>query len=288
MKGFILSFAVIFILVIPAITLAQTGGIVPCNGPECQACHFVQLGQNLLKWFIGIMATVIAVVVAIGGLKMVMAGGNPGEISKAREMMTNALIGFVILLSAWLIIDTVMKLVANPGAEAGGVKLGVWHTIQCVPQPERTPAVTTPGSVSVIPSTGGLVQSEALKKLKDSNISVNSNVNLEGVNQSLTETLISVCKETNENCTVTAAKNGTHQNTCHAAGTCFDVVCTSCNTDELKTFIQNTQAKGYCAVYEPGPNNTCPTGVNPCLPNVGTGAHFSFYMNSSQSPSCNR
>ncbi len=119
--------------------------IVPCQGPDCQACNLVELGQNLLTWFIGIMASFIALMFAIGGLKMVMSGGNTESVSKARSIMSSSIIGFFILLAAWLIVDTVMKLFVDEA------QVGVWNSIECAVQPTMT---GTPGGT---PTTGPIV-----------------------------------------------------------------------------------------------------------------------------------
>lgn len=137
---YLVSFCIVIIFSLPIFALAA--GIVPCGGtgePACQACHVVQLGQKLLEWFIGIMASVIALIFAIGGMKMVMSGGSEG-VSEAKSMMTNSVIGFIILLSAYLVVDTLMKLFVDNS------KLGTWNEIQCVVQPVKTADV--PGSTS--------------------------------------------------------------------------------------------------------------------------------------------
>lgn len=141
MRRFVIAIVVFAIFIIPVLGFAQTGGIVPCNGPECQACDFIKLGNNILSWIIGIMASVIALVFVFGGLRMVMSAGDTHVVSEARGMMTNAIVGFIILLSAWLIVDTVLKLVIS---DEGSVaqKLGVWNTIECVTLPP-TNAVST-------------------------------------------------------------------------------------------------------------------------------------------------
>ncbi len=127
--------------------------IVPCQGPDCQACNLVELGQNLLTWFIGIMASFIALMFAIGGLKMVMSGGNTESVSKARSIMSSSIIGFFILLAAWLIVDTVMKLFVDEA------QVGVWNSIECAVQPTMTgtPGGTpTTGGVTTTPPTGAV------------------------------------------------------------------------------------------------------------------------------------
>lgn len=155
-------FFVVIAFSLPTVTFG--GGMIPCGGTNddgslqkpCQACHVVQLGNKLLEWFIMTMASVIALIFAWAGMQMVMSAGNTEGISHAKAMMTNSIIGLIILLSAWLVIDTIMKIVikGNPDADA---RLGVWHTIKCVKQPEITsdPDKGT-GGVGVTPS-GNLV-----------------------------------------------------------------------------------------------------------------------------------
>ncbi len=127
-------------------------GLIPCDGPECQACHFLQLGQNLITWFIGIMATLAALIVAFAGFKMLTSGGNSGKVSAAKEMMTNVVIGFIIVLAAWIIVDTVMKLFLKQD-----VLRGPWYQIECVPPPPYVPPSTagTPGTPTTPPVQGG-------------------------------------------------------------------------------------------------------------------------------------
>lgn len=138
MRVFLLSilFGLTMLFAFPTDSFAA--GLVPCNGPDCQTCHFVQLGTNILDWIIGVMATVCAVVIAVAGLKMATAGGDTGAVSSAKEMITNTIIGFIILLAAWLIVDTVMRTFV--GDEIPG--FGPWNSIQCVAQPTPTPSPT--------------------------------------------------------------------------------------------------------------------------------------------------
>jgi hypothetical protein len=140
----------IFFGVIP---VQAAGGLIPCDGPDCRACDLVSLGQKLLTWFIGTMAAVIVLIFAWGGMKMVMSGGSSEGVSEAKGMMTNSVIGFLILLGAWLIVDTVLKTVISEDAVVQK-KLGTWNKIECIALPER---VTTPDgdSVTVVGGAGG-------------------------------------------------------------------------------------------------------------------------------------
>ena len=118
-------------------TLAYEG-LIPCGGDDqspCQACHLIQLGQNLLEWFIKTMAAVIALIFAWGGIKMVMSGGSTEGVSEAKGMMTNAVIGFIVLLASWLIINTVLNAVVSKNSGLSG---SAWSEIKCVAPPART------------------------------------------------------------------------------------------------------------------------------------------------------
>jgi hypothetical protein len=82
---------------------------------------------------------------ALGGFTLLMSGGNSGKVSEGKEMMTNAIIGLLIVLSAWLIVNTIFKTVV------GGSISGNWYEIKCVPNPSLT---ADPAKSNVVASGG--------------------------------------------------------------------------------------------------------------------------------------
>lgn len=126
--------ALIILVLFPDASSAQ--GFVPCDGSSanggvaCTECHFVDMANEILKWLIGILFIVFAIVMAIGGFGLVTSGGNPEAKSAAKSKMVNALVGIIIVLSAWLLVDTVMKgLLSDTDGEIGGY--GPWSTVKC-------------------------------------------------------------------------------------------------------------------------------------------------------------
>lgn len=116
-----LVFAVV-LLAGPGISLAQRTGIVPCTGPtpttgpndvvDPNGCGFVALIQgiqNLLSFLIK-FGTIIAVLLFTyaGGI-LVFSGGNSSKKDEAKKIFWNTAIGFIIILSAWLIVASVLK-----------------------------------------------------------------------------------------------------------------------------------------------------------------------------------
>jgi hypothetical protein len=144
MRIFILSLLILPFFFIPEISFAQ---LVPCNGPDCGTCELVQLGNNILQWLVSIMAVICALIIVFAGFKMVTSAGNSGKISEAKGMMANTLIGFIILLAAWLIVDTVMKMFVNQSV------VGPWNQIECILA--TAPVGTPPGSGGTVTPVPG-------------------------------------------------------------------------------------------------------------------------------------
>jgi hypothetical protein len=134
-----ISLFLVALFILPTLAFGQErGGFVPCGweGNPCQACHLAEMGQKVVSWLIKAIILVITLIFMWAGMKMVMSRGDMGAVSEARSMMTNSAIGFVILLSAWLVIDTVLKIsIDTEKIQNAGFKFGVWYEISCVQQP---------------------------------------------------------------------------------------------------------------------------------------------------------
>lgn len=121
--------------------IAQLAG---CSGVDCSACNVVYLANGGIKWLIGILFVVFALLLAIAGVKLVTSGGNHHALDEAKSSFTNAIIGFLIILSAWLIVDTIMRaLVGGEGNEGEIAQIGTggrvtgwlfWSNVQCQAQ----------------------------------------------------------------------------------------------------------------------------------------------------------
>ena len=137
MKQFFYSAVIIFAAILfPDVVVAQIGadgtlapnsGFVPCEGSGCNACHFVVMANTIIRWMMGIIAVLFAVVAAMAGWGLVTSAGNAGAVEDAKKKFVSTFIGFVIVLGAWLLIDTIM--LALTGEESGS-----WANVECTPQ----------------------------------------------------------------------------------------------------------------------------------------------------------
>lgn len=154
-------FALIGILFfIPLIADAQFGPIVPeaCRQCPCGYGGVLAIIQNLVNFAIGIAIVIATLILVWGGILYIMSPTNPESRSTANKMLINAVIGLLITLSAWLIVDFVMKTLY-------GGQFGPWNTIllngsgpSCVEARENESLFE--GDIAVTPGTtydGGTV-----------------------------------------------------------------------------------------------------------------------------------
>ena len=67
-----------------------------------------QVVSNLTHWIVGILAGLATLFLTIGGLRYLMAGGDPGEVEKAKSALRSAAIGYGIAVLAPVLV-TVLK-----------------------------------------------------------------------------------------------------------------------------------------------------------------------------------
>ena len=113
---------IIAIYLIPDLSTAQgPGGFVNCEGSGCSACNLVDMTNNIIKWLLGMIFLIFAALMVHAGFGLVTSGGNPSALSAAKDKFKNALIGIVIVLSAWLIVNTIMVKLVSDGTTAGNI-----------------------------------------------------------------------------------------------------------------------------------------------------------------------
>lgn len=78
------------------------------TGPEqCSFNHVIILIQNILEFLIMISLPISAIMFAYAGWLYMSAQGSESQVSKAHSVFKNVTIGFILILSAWVIVWTV-------------------------------------------------------------------------------------------------------------------------------------------------------------------------------------
>lgn len=74
--------------------------------------------SNTRSWIVGILAGLATLFLTVGGVRYLMAGGDPGEVEKAKTALKAAAIGYVLAILAPIILDVLNGIVGDSGAPA--------------------------------------------------------------------------------------------------------------------------------------------------------------------------
>lgn len=162
MKKLLIIFLLLFIAV-PAVTNAsvfQDPSFYPEGSTDynqsCIADGSCTLDQGfntfvvLTKWAMGVLGSLALLFFIIGGIMWLTSGGKSDQITKGKSIMINTVIGIIIVLSAWLIVQTVLTSISKRalndtynaqsdaycGGQSNGVScrndLGICNNEKCV------------------------------------------------------------------------------------------------------------------------------------------------------------
>ncbi len=90
---------------------SDAGGLIPkCPASGCGFEEFIVLINKVIKFLLFSIATPLAALAfTYAGFLLISAGGDPGKLTQAKSIIKNVLIGFVIALAAWLIVNTILS-----------------------------------------------------------------------------------------------------------------------------------------------------------------------------------
>ena len=127
-KIFLIS--LLFFLLLPLSAAAQNG-LLPC-GPgtakeSCTICDLFVLITNVLTFvMVRIAPVVAALMLIIGGIWFYFSGTSPENKRRAQSIVTSSVIGVVIILTAWAVVNTILD--RSGIVEMDGWK---WYDIKC-------------------------------------------------------------------------------------------------------------------------------------------------------------
>ena len=72
-----------------------------------------QVVDNARLWVLGILAAVATLFLVIGGARYVIAGGDPGEVERAKLAIKGALVGYALALLAPILLTVLRGIVGG-------------------------------------------------------------------------------------------------------------------------------------------------------------------------------
>lgn len=87
--------------------IVQCGGL---NQPDCGKEQLFVLFNTLVEFGLSIVVFLVAIAIVFGGFLILTSAGNPEKVSRGRKAITSAIVGAVIVFSAWLIVNTLITI----------------------------------------------------------------------------------------------------------------------------------------------------------------------------------
>ncbi len=146
---FFFSFFFCFLL-IPFLAQADSSWwpLVQCGGPTqdpCALCDLLELAQRVLHFAMQMAFLIVVGFIVYGGFRWIFSLGKEENIREGQKVITNAIIGLIIILSAWLIVNTVFWFITQVGV-SGDYYTGTWYNIECGEIDSSVPDSSVPDS----------------------------------------------------------------------------------------------------------------------------------------------
>lgn len=140
LAGFVLA-----LMFLPMLVMAQDSGLIPCgyNGNLCDTSDVATFANTLIDFLIKMLGVIAVIVLVITGVQLVMSAGNESAWTAAKERFTNIVIGIVLILAAWLIVDTIMLALTGKGLGFwGSLSIGEYGTVSILLESNSTTSTT--------------------------------------------------------------------------------------------------------------------------------------------------
>lgn len=134
-------------------------GLIPCGNPgqeACTLCHFVIGFHNLIEFLLKLAVTAALAGIFFAGVMYIISSGDETMMTSAKNFAKASVVGFTVVLGAWLIVNVTMwALSAKPGLGIGKTN---WYTFDCsTPNSSSTanqsPTQTDPAKVKTADPT---------------------------------------------------------------------------------------------------------------------------------------
>lgn len=85
------------------------------TGLRCTETSVPQIFKTIINWALGIAFGVAVIFLIIGGFRYITSAGNEEAAEKGKSSVINALIGIVIIVLSYVIVNVVSNLVQGSG-----------------------------------------------------------------------------------------------------------------------------------------------------------------------------
>lgn len=77
------------------------------------AAGLAEVIKNVRTWLVGLLAGLATTFLTVGGVKYLIAGGDPGEVEKAKSALRSAAIGYGLAFLAPVLVSILQQIVGD-------------------------------------------------------------------------------------------------------------------------------------------------------------------------------
>lgn len=114
------------------------GGLVPCGRladnlatswdetKPCTFCHLILMAQAIIEFIIKLSAVVALLAIVVSGFLYILSAGNQGQREAAKSGIKYALLGFIAIFIAWLVVAIILTMMGYIDPLSGE-----WDVVNC-------------------------------------------------------------------------------------------------------------------------------------------------------------
>lgn len=106
---------------------AKCGGAeITTGGPQgpCDFCDGVVVTSNIIEYALQLAVLLAVAMIVYGGVLIMTSAGDDSKLKEGRSRIVSAIVGLVVALAAWLIVNEIFHLLA------GGASIP-WSQVKC-------------------------------------------------------------------------------------------------------------------------------------------------------------
>ena len=107
-----------FVIFVTPLFLIESKPLVPdCPIDGCGFNEVMILINSVINFLLFTIATPLAALIFVyAGFKLITSSGDPGKLTDVKNILKNAIFGYLIALAAWLIINTILTMLGFEGS----------------------------------------------------------------------------------------------------------------------------------------------------------------------------
>ncbi|MDH2426475.1 pilin [Sphaerisporangium sp. TRM90804] len=101
----------VFAIISAAVTAPAHAGAIAA--PPSDPDQLDRVFDNLRNWLVGLLAALATLMFTVGGVRYLLAGGDPGEAQKAKAAWKGAALGYGLAMLAPLLVNVLKRVVGG-------------------------------------------------------------------------------------------------------------------------------------------------------------------------------